>query len=239
MKFRVAREGDSRLPEGARKGDDDQLWTVDDAHRAELIPLITRVLYGRFRARSGAAGGRRGASPSLRRATILAFLAALESEELDEFIRLMFRAFCEDVDALEDAETAKKAVSINTPARVLGLCTLLRAVVAKLGFKIEKRAPAILSVCVAAAAGDSIVEDEELDEDDDDQDDSPAKQKRRRVAALQCLRDLLERFAASQVLREMDLVARLWTPLSKSPRGVKSRRRGRHARPAQGRGGLL
>ena len=60
---------------------------------------------------------------------------------------------------------------------MLGLCTLLRAVVAKLGFKIEKRAPAILSVCVAAAAGDSIVEDEELDEDDDDQDDSPAKQK--------------------------------------------------------------
>ena len=126
----------------------------------------------------------------------------------------MFRAFCEDVDALEDADTAKKAVSINTPARVLGLCTLLRAVVAKLGFKIEKRAPAILSICVAAAAGDSIVEDEELDEDDDDQDDSPAKQKRRRVAALQCLRDLLERFAASQVLGEMDLVARLWTPLS-------------------------
>ena len=36
------------------------------------------------------------ASPSLRRATILAFLAALESEELDEFIRLMFRAFCEE-----------------------------------------------------------------------------------------------------------------------------------------------
>ena len=61
---------------------------------------------------------------------------------------------------------------------MLGLCTLLRAVVAKLGFKIEKRAPAILSVCVvAAAAGDSIVEDEELDEDDDDQDDSPAKTK--------------------------------------------------------------
>ena len=58
------------------------------------------------------------------------------------------------------------------------------------------------------------MEDEELDEDDEDDDDSPAKQKRRRVAALQCLRDLLERFAASQVLGEMDLVARLWTPLS-------------------------
>ena len=67
VKFRVAREGDARLPEGARKGDDDQLWTVDDAHRAELIPLITRVLYGRFRARSGAAGGRRGAGDRDRR----------------------------------------------------------------------------------------------------------------------------------------------------------------------------
>lgn len=213
VKFRVAREGDARLPEGAGRDEDHSLWTVDDAHRGNLVPLITRVLYGRFRAKSGAVGGRRGASPAMRRATILSFLSNLEAKELDEFLRLMFRAFSDDVESLVDAEAAKRAVAQSSPARVLGLCTLLRAVVAKIGFKIEQRVPVILSVCVAAAAGDSVVDDEELDENNDDQEDSPAKQKRRRVAALQCLRDLLERFAASPVLLEVDLIQRVWAPL--------------------------
>ena len=180
--------------------------------------------YGRLRAKSGAAGGRRGATPAARRATILAFLAALESDELDEFLRLMFRGLGRGVEALADAETATAAINAAAPARVAGVLKLLTAVVAKLGFKVERHAASFASVCVAAAAragneaddSDDAADDSDDDDEEDGAEATPARLKRERAAALACLKDVAERYAASPALAAIPggLETRLWDPLS-------------------------
>ncbi|KAH8049561.1 hypothetical protein JL722_11858 [Aureococcus anophagefferens] len=199
---------------------------IDDTHRAGLIPVLCRVLFGRFRAKSAAVGGRRKASPAARRATILSFLAALDPSELDAFLVLMFRPLLpsgglDSLAPLRGREDAERAVAACSESRVSGLLQLLRAVVAKLGYRVEAHAGTFLGVVLAvlAARGEAeeeAVEDEEEDDEEEEVvDGSKSRRKRERHLALKCCKELLDQFAESDVLWAVDggLKERLWAPL--------------------------
>jgi U3 small nucleolar RNA-associated protein 20 len=60
---------------------------IQRAHRADVIPLLLRVLYGRSITRKGAASGKRGMEG--RRLVIIGALAAFPIEELKEFVGIV------------------------------------------------------------------------------------------------------------------------------------------------------
>ncbi|KAK9722628.1 U3 snoRNP protein [Basidiobolus ranarum] len=70
---------------------DRESGSVDAAHRAELIPLLVRILYGRMIARKGKVSSKLGMAA--RRIAVLQTIAHLSEEELNEFIKLMLEPF--------------------------------------------------------------------------------------------------------------------------------------------------
>ena len=67
---------------------------VDAEHRVLLLPIVTRILFGRFSSRGNGAKSSKD-SPAARRAAILSFFSGIgnESGELSYFIYMMIRAF--------------------------------------------------------------------------------------------------------------------------------------------------
>ncbi|KAJ8609113.1 hypothetical protein CTAYLR_006048 [Chrysophaeum taylorii] len=134
-----------------RKSEDK--WFVDDAHRADLAPLLCRVLFGRFRAKSSAVGAapRRAkgpprddplvrGGPRRDRARVLRLSHAPPLDPLAPA----------SVGALREADVAERAVSAAKPSRVFGVLQLIRAMAPRFGFKAERGAPAFLSLALAA-----------------------------------------------------------------------------------------
>eukprot|EP00063_Salmo_salar_P033697 XP_014008532.1 PREDICTED: small subunit processome component 20 homolog [Salmo salar] len=66
---------------------------VDASHRAQLIPLLMRVLFGRMRSKTGSKF--QGKSGAVQHSSIvLRFLAGCQSEELGMFIDLLLEPVC-------------------------------------------------------------------------------------------------------------------------------------------------
>lgn len=68
--------------------------TVDSEHRLPLMPIVTRILFGRLAARGNGAKSSKD-SPAARRAAILSFLSGVgnTSGELNYFLYMMVRTF--------------------------------------------------------------------------------------------------------------------------------------------------
>ncbi|CAM9237943.1 unnamed protein product, partial [Phaeothamnion confervicola] len=117
---------------------------VASEHRARLVPVVTRILFGRLMASStrgsgggGGAGGTSGgggakASPAARRAAVLSFLAGLAPLELAEFVFLMLRAFLPP-----DAVAAAAVAALTDVAgRQVGFLKMVGAVSKHLGHRV-------------------------------------------------------------------------------------------------------
>jgi len=211
--------------------DKDDSWALADAHRGPFLPLLLRLLFGRFRAKAGAAaGGRRKASTTNRRATILAFVAALEPAELSYFIYMMARPFVSDISELGDLKheaAADRAVQNCRPSRIAGFVGLTRAIASRLGFKVEMHVPTLISIILAVVnkpvkpSDDAMVEDDaepeaehENDFDEEGTTQTAQSSKRERLSALRCLNELLEHFNSSAAIWAVeDLQGRLWRTL--------------------------
>ncbi|KAL6072065.1 U3 snoRNP protein [Balamuthia mandrillaris] len=63
---------------------------IADQHRAKLIPVLIKILYGKLITRRGRSAKN---SPAARRATIMAYLAGLEQDELLAFMALITKPF--------------------------------------------------------------------------------------------------------------------------------------------------
>ncbi|KAI9767424.1 MAG: U3 snoRNP protein [Geoglossum simile] len=72
---------------------------IQRAHRADVIPLLLRILYGRSITRKGTASGKRGMEG--RRLVIIGALAAFPVEELKEFVRIILGRL-KDLQAVQD-----------------------------------------------------------------------------------------------------------------------------------------
>ncbi|KAG4055863.1 hypothetical protein PC123_g9071 [Phytophthora cactorum] len=152
-------------------------------HRAELLPVLLRVLYSKCVSKKGR---NNGDTVAARRAAILAYLAALEAPELASFVELVVRAFDVAIEAPESitpgalvaADKVKPVSAVSTvqPSRILGFLNLLEDLIDQLGVKLAAFVPRIADVLVAILQI-SIVssEDEDMDgsaEADNDEEES-------------------------------------------------------------------
>jgi len=140
--------------------------TVDSQHRRDLIPMIVRILFGRFSSRGSGAKSSKD-SPAARRAAILSFLTALGKNEgeLDYFVYMMVRVFIPPHVKMSFSvgtstsisprveELIESATSIQSDElemihcqRVEGFLNLLSDVISQLGFGVKAYVPAFMSL---------------------------------------------------------------------------------------------
>ena len=138
--------------------------TVDSQHRHELIPIIVRILFGRFSSRGSGTKSSKD-SPAARRAAILSFLTVLGKNEgeLDYFVYMMVRVFIPQnvnmsisVEANASSRVTQlieSATSIQSDElemihcqRVEGFLNLLSDVISQLGFGVKVYVPVFMSL---------------------------------------------------------------------------------------------
>ena len=141
---------------------------VDAEHRVSLVPIVTRILFGRFSSRGN--GGSKSAkdSPAAKRAAILSFFSGIgnESGELNYFIYMMVRAFIpRDVDMTSDGSTidneslskliqASEKITAEElegiPAkRQEGFLNLLSDVITQIGFGVKHSVGTFMNLLLA------------------------------------------------------------------------------------------
>nr|CCA23343.1 U3 small nucleolar RNAassociated protein putative [Albugo laibachii Nc14] len=98
-------------------------------HRSELLPVLCRLLYAKCVSKKGR---NKGDTVANRRATILTYLAALESSELAHFIALTVRPFTSVSDLVEHS-FQEYSVSEVSLSRKLGFLNMLEVVLTQLG----------------------------------------------------------------------------------------------------------
>ncbi len=129
---------------------------VDAEHRLFLLPIVIRILFGRFSSRGNGAKKSSKDKPTARRAAILSFFSGIGNDdgELNYFIYLMVRNFIpphvniKNEDVQIDKETLKSRIAassnisstelMNIPLkRQAGFLNLLTDVVTQIGFGVK------------------------------------------------------------------------------------------------------
>ncbi|KKK22223.1 hypothetical protein AOCH_003964 [Aspergillus ochraceoroseus] len=108
-----------------RVGKDDSL--IEEQHRAEVVPVVLRLLYGRMISKASANAGQAGQAG--RRKAILRTLAQLPDHEFEIFMRISFGALGE-VHLLKDGEADQAAFlpELVSPRKQMGLLRLIETV---------------------------------------------------------------------------------------------------------------
>ena len=108
-----------------RVGGEDSL--IEQEHRAILLPVLLRLLYGRMISKAGASSSQAGQAG--RRKAILRTLSHLSEEEFGLFMHLSFGPLA-DVNAVKDDQTNEEAFSeeLTSPRRQLGLLKMIDTV---------------------------------------------------------------------------------------------------------------
>lgn len=144
----------------------DETGIVLPEHRANFIPVLSRVLFGRLSARATGAKSSKD-SPAARRSAVLSFLSAFceSDDELFPFLYLMMRVYVParvTLQTVESQELARKRFVLESiaslspkdcsmlPLRVhQGFLNVLEAVISQLGRQVAPFIPTMMSVIVA------------------------------------------------------------------------------------------
>uniref|UniRef100_A0A4W5L4R2 UTP20 small subunit processome component n=1 Tax=Hucho hucho TaxID=62062 RepID=A0A4W5L4R2_9TELE len=141
---------------------------VDASHRAQLIPLLMRVLFGRMRSKTGSKF--QGKSGAVQRSSIvLRFLAGCQSEELGMFIDLLLEPVCHHgqglcLAAVERAIAETDSSAVLPLGRQHSLLNIVNTVISKLGHLIHTHLPKVLQIvlCVTASVSTILNQREQL-----------------------------------------------------------------------------
>lgn len=217
---------------------------VDKEHRLLLLPIITRILFGRFSSRGNGAKSSKD-SPAARRAAILSFFSGIGNEEgeLNHFIYMMVRAFIpRDVgmtrDSLEISNESLSRLIIASESitsaelsdipekRQEGFLNLLSDVITQIGFGVKRFVDTFMSLLLAiseqteealvTSIKNQALTDEDADDDESAVDKHDGNSRTGRIRSLAFLRlsGLMTKFASS-----VDFSAhgqRLWKSMSTS-----------------------
>ncbi|KAM7378035.1 hypothetical protein PAMA_013096 [Pampus argenteus] len=130
---------------------------IDASHRARLIPLLMRILFGRLRTKAGSKFQGK-ASAATRSSIILRFLAGCQSEELGMFIDLLLEPACHHsqgscLAAVERAVAETNVGAVLPVGRQHSLLNIIHVVIQKLGHLIRIYLPKVLQIllCVTAS----------------------------------------------------------------------------------------
>lgn len=137
---------------------------IEKDHLKLLIPVLSRILFGRLSVRESRSGKD---SPAARRSAILSFLSQVcqDDEEIFYFVYLMIRSFIprstvamKEIEAYTEREKKEIMVSLHSlvsddfdlPSGVIeGFLHLLQPVIAQLGHRIKNYVPTVTSLVVA------------------------------------------------------------------------------------------
>lgn len=169
---------------------DDEL--IRDEHRAELMPVLLRILYGRATAKKGAASGRNGL-----RATRQAVIRNLSLEDVGGFLDIALgnlrNISIVDASGLKPSVLEEQRISAR---KMVGLLKMVDSVINELGASVERyMGPLVNAVlyCLFSASRDlqqAERNDEEADDDasvDDSKTGSTSLFRVARTTSLKCL----------------------------------------------------
>lgn len=146
----------------------EETGVVDASHRARLIPLLMRLLFGRLRTKAGSKFQGK-ASTAARSSIILRFLAGCQSEELGMFVDLLLEplsSHCQGscVEAVERAVADTDVGSVLPLGRLHSLLNIITVVLDKLGHLVHLYLPKILQIllCVTASVSTLLHHREQL-----------------------------------------------------------------------------
>ncbi|KAF0294971.1 Small subunit processome component 20 [Amphibalanus amphitrite] len=125
-------------------------------HRPHVLPVLTRILYGRMRTSTGKGAASRD-NAAARRRVIVGFLAGCRSEEVDQFLDLTLAALAARVRP-DPVQMVREVTEAADPRHALPLrqlqsaLLLLTAVFFKLGSRLQPSVPRLLRLLLGAAA---------------------------------------------------------------------------------------
>uniref|UniRef100_A0A3Q2YK22 UTP20 small subunit processome component n=1 Tax=Hippocampus comes TaxID=109280 RepID=A0A3Q2YK22_HIPCM len=135
----------------------EETGVVDASHRAGLIPLLMRILFGRLRSK-GSSRFQSKASASTRSSIILRFLAGCQEVELGMFVDLLLEPVSHHSDgscrdAVQRAVAGTDIGAVLPLGRQHSLLNIINVVIQKLGHLIEVYLPKVLQIllCVTAS----------------------------------------------------------------------------------------
>ncbi|KAJ8006735.1 hypothetical protein DPEC_G00110300 [Dallia pectoralis] len=134
---------------------------VDASHRAQLIPLLMRILFGRMRSKTGSKF--QGKATTVQRSSIvLRFLAGCQSQELGMFIDLLLEPVCHHgqgpcLAAVEKAIAETDSSAVLPLGRQHSLLNIVNTVISKLGHLIQTQLPKLLQILLCVTASVSTV----------------------------------------------------------------------------------
>lgn len=196
---------------------------IDSQHRGFLLPIITRILFGRLIARGGGSKSTKD-SPAARRAAILSFVACLDSksDEFDYFIYLMIRHFIPSTAQMrlidcghEDKAHFKKMIqslassedrAVNVTSRLEGFLNLLGDVIKKIGFGVLEFVPVFLKIILNILAGTEFIrksaDDKDINPNSQEEEEesiesigySPERSNKARTLCFMRLSEIMEQF---------------------------------------------
>ena len=218
---------------------------VDISHRLDLIPIVTRILFGRFSARGNGAKSSKD-SPAARRAAILSFFSGIGNVngEINYFVYMMVRVFIpEDMNMIingpglqsEHLERMIESSGCITPNGLLkvpikrqeGFLNLFYDVIVQIGYGVKHFIPyfANLLLALCEQTEDAFIvnmrnqsaDNEELDDDESTvvERDDYSRIGRVRSLCFLRLKQMLSKFAASSV-DFSKYGKRLWKSMSSS-----------------------
>uniref|UniRef100_A0A3Q3Q499 Uncharacterized protein n=1 Tax=Monopterus albus TaxID=43700 RepID=A0A3Q3Q499_MONAL len=141
----------------------EETGVVDASHRARLIPLLMRILFGRLCSKAGSKFQGK-ASAASRSSIILRFLAGCQAEELGMFIDLLLEPVSHHsqgstLAAVERAVAETDVGAILPLARQHSLLNIINVVIQKLGHLIFIYLPKVLQILLCVTASVSTVLD--------------------------------------------------------------------------------
>ncbi|XP_054655986.1 small subunit processome component 20 homolog [Dunckerocampus dactyliophorus] len=139
----------------------EETGVVDASHRAGLVPLLMRILFGRLRSKGGSRFQGK-ASATSRSSIILRFLASCQTEELGMFINLLLEPVCHHsqgscLAAVERAVAETDIGAVLPLGRQHSLLNIIDVVIQKLGHYIETYLPEVLQILLCVTASVSTI----------------------------------------------------------------------------------
>uniref|UniRef100_A0A673BJE7 UTP20 small subunit processome component n=1 Tax=Sphaeramia orbicularis TaxID=375764 RepID=A0A673BJE7_9TELE len=139
----------------------EETGVVEASHRARLIPLLMRILFGRLRSKAGSKFQGK-ASAASRSSIILRFLAGCQAEELGMFIDLLLEPVCHHsqgscLAAVERAVAETDVGAVLPLGRQHSLLNIISVVMHKLGHLIHTYLPKVLQILLCVTASVSTV----------------------------------------------------------------------------------
>ena len=216
----------------------DEEGTIVREHRSRLMPILSRILFGRLSARSIGARSSKD-TPSARRSAILSFLSFISKGERDlySFMYLMMRPYIPSKYSTRPVELHETVLDRTAwislienlrpeecrklPTQVhQGFLNTLEAVIAQLGRRVENFVPALVPVVLSVTRIYEVNNPEDKNiGDDDDSEVSGDDTKLERAGAIRslCFRRLADLFCTYSDSIGIDRYAtELWSALETS-----------------------